>query len=121
MTHTLCNFLTAGADKVAVTDPHGWTLTIVSILVVFTALLVLYAVYGLIGEISKKSIRRGKEIDAETTAAIAMALQLARLENEAEEESSVMMHDSEPGFITISKDVSRWGDRSLTFRKNISK
>jgi hypothetical protein len=37
--------LTAGGDRMAVTDPHGWTLTIISVSCVFTALIILYFIY----------------------------------------------------------------------------
>ena len=45
------HLLTAGADRMAVTDPHGWTLTTICILVVFGCLLILYGVYSLLGAI----------------------------------------------------------------------
>ena len=102
--------LTAGADRMAVTDPHGWTLTVISIIVVFAALIILYCIYGLLGEIFMGTFKRKKKApaavtavasdDAGTAAAIAVALDLYIREN---------MHDDEPGFITIApRDNSNW-------------
>lgn len=45
------HLLTAGADKMAATDPNGLTLATVCILVVFGCLLILYGVYSLLGAI----------------------------------------------------------------------
>ena len=57
--------LTAGGDRMMQTDPHGWTLTLISVTVVFSALIVLYFVYSLSGSISpvngkRPSVRPGK-------------------------------------------------------------
>ena len=43
--------LTAGGDRMAQTDPHGWTLTLISVTVVFTALIVLYFIYSFSGKL----------------------------------------------------------------------
>ena len=51
MTTCLYNMLTAGADRMAQVDPHGWTLTLISICVVFCALVILYFIYTLSGNI----------------------------------------------------------------------
>ena len=75
--------MTAGAEKMAKTDPHGFTLSLIAVCVVFTALVVLYFVYSLIGKVSQRSFdapvskpRPGKgRADSETAAAIALALQ----------------------------------------------
>ena len=104
--------LTAGSDKMAVTDPHGWTLTVISIVVVFSALLILFCIYGLLGEIFMGTFKRRKKApasapmatgasdDAEVAAAIATALDMYMREN---------MHDFEPGIITITpRDNSNW-------------
>ena len=65
-------------------DPHGAIITLVSVTVVFTALVILYFAYTLIGKISsgqfklperKRKSKASKESpDAEIAAAIAMAL-----------------------------------------------
>ena len=43
--------LTAGGDRMAVTDPHGWTLTLISVTCVFTALIILYFIYTFSGNL----------------------------------------------------------------------
>lgn len=80
--------LTAGADKMAVTDPHGWTLTIVCVLVVFGCLLILYGIYSLLGAILGK--QKGNQKDV--TAAV---------QDQLPETKSSEVHDIEPGIITI--------------------
>lgn len=124
--------MTAGAEKMAKTDPHGFTLSLIAVCVVFTALVVLYFVYSLIGKVSRRSFdapvskpRPGKgRADSETAAAIALALQ-AEL-SEADKAAIAMalhlyfneyVHDSEPGIITIMPSSGAWADKSLTFRK----
>ena len=124
--------LTAGGDRMAEIDPHGWTLTLISVTVVFSALIVLYLIYNFSGNIfSGKYKRKPKapkaakgEISGEVAAAIAMAL-----EAEAGSETEVAIatalhlylsdavHDIEPGFITIRRNPSPWDNKQLNFRK----
>jgi sodium pump decarboxylases, gamma subunit len=76
--------LTAGGDRMAQTDPHGWTLTLISVSVVFTALIVLYFVYTLSGSIFSGKFKRPPKPrktakgtpDQEVAAAIALALDM---------------------------------------------
>ena len=51
MTTFLYSILTAGGDRMAQVDPHGWTLTLISVSVVFIALVILYFLYSLSGSI----------------------------------------------------------------------
>lgn len=88
-------------------DPSGWTLTIVSVSVVFAVLLILYLAYALIGEIM---MRRGKirakiapkrskgGDDGAEAAAIALAIHCYLNENQ-----NFGVHDKESGIITITK------------------
>lgn len=110
--------ITHGAAKMMETDPHGWTLTIVSVSVVFGGLLVLYIIYSISGGIFsgrfKKAPKRAsgtetvaQENDEEMAAALAVAMYL--------EDSG--MHDSEPGIVTVTSGRSSWADKSLTFRR----
>lgn len=90
-------------------DPHGWTITLIAVSVVFLALLVLYAAYSLIGalcnpkQIAKRFVRklqlrleqRKKEAgddasDSEVAVAIAVALQMYEKENAHDEESYIL-------------------------------
>ena len=114
----------------AETDPHGWTLSLIAVTTVFTALLVLYIIYSCIGKASQKGlprmprVKKGKTPDADTAAAIAMALDAER---GGEVNAAIAMalhlylnntvHDAEPGIITFTPRQSRWNDKSLTFRK----
>ena len=124
--------LTAGGDRMAVTDPHGWTLTIISVSCVFTALIILYFIYNFSGDIfSGKYKRKPKapkaakgEISGEVAAAIAMALEAeAGGETEAAIATALHLylsesvHDLEPGFITLRRTPSAWDDRQFNFRK----
>ena len=130
-------FLTVGSDKMAQTDPHGWTLTLISVMVVFSALIVLYFLYSFSGNIFSGKYKRkdgkaagrraktGKSApDQEVAAAIAMALEA---ESGCETEVAIAtalhlflsetVHDIEPGFVTIRRNPSKWNDKSLTFRR----
>ena len=112
--------LTAGADKMAVSDPHGFTLTLVSVAVVFSALIILYFIYSLSGNIvSGKYKHKGSTPDDSqaVAAAIAMALEQEACSDEAEAAIATALHlylsesihDIEPGIITIKKkDNTNW-------------
>lgn len=87
--------LTAGAEKMAVTDPHGWTLTLISVAVVFCGLFILFVLYTLMGKFFQRTKADGT-IDEATAAAIAMAL-------DAELGTGGTVHDYEAGYITIKR------------------
>ena len=123
--------MTAGAQRMAETDPHGWTLALIAVSTVFTALVILYFIYSTIGKASnskvpgmKRSKKKGSAPDAETAAAIAMALEA---EQGGEVNAAIAMalhlyfndtvHDIEPGIITFAPRVTQWNDKTLTFRK----
>lgn len=125
--------LTAGGDRMAQVDPHGWTLTLISVSVVFIALVILYFLYSLSGSIfsgkfSRKSgSGKGGERMDEVAAAIALALSDAGNDGETAAAIAVALdlyldggvHDQEPGFITIrSEEGSAWGQKQFNFRKN---
>ncbi|MBR5404605.1 MAG: OadG family protein [Bacteroidales bacterium] len=144
MTTSLCNIvLTAGAERMAATDPHGWTLTIISVGVVFIALIILYALYSLSGRVfsgelkadAKKGWRAGKRLAKmatgsqdpareEVAAAIAMALDMeqdgdtyAAIAAAVHLYLSDTVHDAEPGIVTITHRESAWNNKELTFRR----
>ena len=124
--------LTAGGDRMAQIDPHGWTLTLISVSVVFAALIVLYFVYTLSGSIFSGKFKRApkpKKVtkgtpDAEVAAAIALALDM---ENGGDVYAAIAtavhlylndtVHDVEPGIITIVRKESGWNNKALTFRQ----
>ena len=109
------------------TDPHGWTLTIISVSVVFMALLILFLIYNLSGNIfTGKYKRKPKVKDAETAAAIALALQLNGSDDAVPSAIAVALHlhlgsgvhDYEPGIITIKpRAEGGWSDKKLLFRR----
>lgn len=127
------------AQMMKETDPHGWTLTIVSVSVVFAALLILFLIYNLSGNIFSGKYKRkaGKknasgQPDEATAAAIALALERYTASDMGREAAAIAaalhlylsesVHDVEPGFITIVRNpASDWANKSLTFRKTIRK
>jgi sodium pump decarboxylase gamma subunit len=123
-------------------DPHGWTLTIISVSVVFIALIILYFLYSLSGKVFsgelkadvKKGWRASKRIakavipseakESEIAAAIALALDM---EQDGDTYAAIAtavhlyltdtVHDIEPGIVTITRKDSAWKNKSLTFRR----
>ena len=127
MTTYLFSILTAGGDRMAQTDPHGFTLTIISVGVVFSALLILYFVYSLSGKIFSGEIKRvipGRSDSAEVAAAIALALDMEENGDEFAAISAAVhmylsdtVHDIEPGIVTIVSKPSQWNNKTLNFRQ----
>ena len=115
----------------AVTDPHGWTLTLISVTCVFTALIILYFIYTFSGNLFSGKYKRQPKaratkgtVDAEVAAAIAMALEAeAGGETEAAIATALHLylsdavHDVEPGVITLRRNPSAWDNKQLNFRK----
>lgn len=130
--------MTEGAKRMAETDPHGFTLALIAVTTVFTALVILYFVYSLIGKLSQPSAPKAPKAskkksakgvpDADTAAAIAMALE-AELGGEVNAAIAMALHlhlsnavhDVEPGIITYAPHESAWGTPSLNFRKTPKK
>ncbi len=129
------------AQIVKENDPHGYTLTIVSISVVFLALLILFTIYNFSGKVFSGQIKfrnpfkRGARAagaaslpaggsDDEIALAIAMVL---HSECGGEMEAAIAlalhrflsesMHDAEPFIITVQPRSSAWNDRTRNFRK----
>ena len=123
--------VTKGAEAVAQNDPHGFILSLVAVCVVFSALLILYGIYSLLGAIFtgrlKALMHMGGRKKGETAAAIAMALD-AELGGEAPETAAAIAmalamysgehcHDGESFVITFPPTATAWADKTLTFRK----
>lgn len=106
----------------AVKDPHGVIITLVSVSVVFIALVVLYFAYDLIGKISSGQLRlperkkkakptaKGEGPTPEEAAAIAMALDqemngevYAAISMALHQYLSDTVHDNESYMITIKR------------------
>ena len=131
--------LTAGADRMAQVDPHGWTLTLISVCVVFCALVILYFIYTLSGNIfsgkikfGKKKEKAGAETVDESAVAAAIALAVDAETCKGDEAAAIALalhlhlnggvHDIEPGIITIRHDrASGWDNKQRNFRKSIQK
>jgi len=127
--------LTAGGDRMAQTDPHGWTLTLISVSVVFAALIVLYFIYSFTGKVfsgelkaaarkAKRAVTPGSDREAEVAAAIALALDMeqdgdtyAAIAAAVHLYLSDAVHDMEPGIVTIVRKDSAWNNKALHFRK----
>jgi len=124
--------LTAGGDRMAQIDPHGWTLTLISVSTVFAALIVLYFIYNFSGNVFSGKFKRKPKapkapkgaVSGEVAAAIALALQAdAGSETEAAIATALHLylsdavHDVEPGIITLRRTPSAWDNKQSNFRK----
>ena len=140
---TLLTFILALADhpgsmRMKEIDPHGWTLSIIAVSVVFSALVILFLIYSLSGGIFtgkfKRKDRPAKKTkgvpDDQTAAAIALALaqygssdaETAAIAAALHLYLSESIHDTEPGIITIRRDIpSDWGNKSFLFRTTIKR
>ena len=133
--------ITKGAAKMARTDPHGWTLTLVSVSVVFSGLVILYFIYSLSGAIFSGKFKRSHKTAAahdsrkggvpteEEMAAIALALQAENGMSDEEIAAALAVslylgtgvHDPEPGYLTFAPTGRAWADKTLTFRRRPQK
>ena len=84
------NLMTKSAEM-AENDPHGIIITVVSVVVVFAALIILYFAYALIGKVANWKTDSQSE---EVAAAIGMALH---------EHANDSAHDKESYVITIKR------------------
>lgn len=135
--------LTEGAKRMAATDPHGWTLSLIAVSTVFLALVILFVIFTLVGKLSmrldaaaakpekpskKRKKASGSAADAEVAAAIALALEAERggevpvaIATALALHLGTSVHDSEPYVITIRRGSSAWRNPALNFRKNPNK
>ena len=118
------------AQEMAEEDPHGWTLTVVSISVVFCALAILWLLFWLLferparKEREKAAAPKGSHEEEEIAAAIALALAMgsgdeayAAIAAAVHLYLSESVHDSEPYVITIRRSSSDWNDKTSKFRR----
>ena len=121
------------AQNIAVSDPHGFTLTIVSVSVVFCALAILWFLFWLFFDRPAKAKAKAQakpqkkakpaQADEEVAAAIALALDM---ENGGDTYAAIAaavhlyltqsVHDTESGVITIVRKDSKWTDKTRNFR-----
>ncbi len=110
----------AKSEMLAQRDPYGFIMTVTAVAVVFGALLVLYVFFGILGGFNSGKIdiqkwfrcrkKTKKEPDAETAAAIALALSdemspevYAAIGMALEEYLDEGVHDYESYIITIKR------------------
>ncbi len=124
-----------GSQRMARTDPHGFILTLVAVLVVFCALAILWFLFWILFERPAKKKANPKPAkakgakagnsNAEIAAAIAMALDLdtngdvyAAIGTALHLYFSDAIHDNESFVITIKPSAtSGWNDKTQTFRR----
>lgn len=117
-------------------DPHGWVLSLISVSVVFTALIILAFIFGWIGNAHKKSTspkpskaaRKPKDgnMSPEVAAAISMALSqefggevYAAIALALDDYLGGGIHDEESLVITIRpSQASNWNDKTQNFRQS---
>ena len=117
--------LETGAQKVAREDPHGWILTLVSVSVVFFALMLLWWLFAALFGQKKKKAPAAKGMNPEVAAAISMALQsefgsevYAAIGLAMHEYLQDTVHDNESFIITIRpSEGSQWASKSQGFRR----
>ena len=124
--------LTAGGERMMQTDPHGWTLTLISVSVVFLALIVLYLLYNLSGKLFSGDFKRKpkapKAVQGTPDGAVAAAIALAMdMEQDGDTYAAIAtavhlylndaVHDVEPGIVTIRRAPSAWENKQLYFRR----
>ncbi|MBO7396953.1 MAG: OadG family protein, partial [Bacteroidales bacterium] len=116
------------AQQMAISDPHGFTLAVVSIAVVFSALAILWFLFWLLFErrAARKAAPAAKRgtPDGEVAAAIALALDMEESGDDYAAIAAALhlylsesVHDLEPGFVTIRRTPSGWDNKALGFRK----
>lgn len=129
--------ITAKAEALLQTDPHGWTLTLIAVSTVFLGLIILYFIYSLSGNIFSGKYKKAREerkakavkkapgkVDDEVATAIAMALQLsggdevyAAIATALHLHIGCETHDGGPFVLTIMPCQSAWGNKMLNLRK----
>lgn len=126
----------SNAQKMARQDPHGWILSITSVSVVFTALAILWFLFWALFERPAKRkaapkkaapVRKasGSAVDAETAAAIALALDMeqggdtyAAIALALHLYLSDTVHDQESFVLTFSSaGPSAWSSKEQNFRQ----
>lgn len=136
--------ITAKAEALWQTDPHGWTLTLIAVATVFLGLIILYFIYNLSGNIFSGKYKKAREekkakaaavkavaapkaagkANDEVAAAIAMALQMnggdevyAAIATALHLHLSCSSRVDESFVLTIKPSQSEWGNKVLNFRK----
>jgi len=103
----------AKAQHLNEVDPHGFIITIVSVSVVFSALILLYCAYTMVGKISTGGFKLPKKSGNSDEIAAAIALALEMDGGSDEEQAAIALalhrylndqiHDTESYIITIKR------------------
>ena len=133
--------ITAKAETLWQTDPHGVALTVIAVSTVFLGLIILFFIYNLSGNIFSGKYKKAREerkakaalkavkkasgkADDEVAAAIAMALQMdggdevyAAIATALHLHLGCNSHDGGPFVLTITPCQSAWGNKLLNLRK----
>ena len=138
--------ITAKAEALWQTDPHGWTLTLIAVATVFLGLIILYFIYNFSGNCFSGKYKKAREekkakaaaaavkatpvkaaagkADDEVAAAIAMALQMnggdevyAAIATALHLHISCSSRVDESFVLTIKPSQTEWGNKVLNFRK----
>lgn len=112
------------SDKMKQTDPYGWIMAVMAMMVVFSALIILFLCFKGIGNLSIKLLQKKAnestqstahsvaDTSGETFAAIAMALHLYATESD--------VHDVEETILTINRtrrSYSPWSSKRQSMRQ----
>jgi Na+-transporting methylmalonyl-CoA/oxaloacetate decarboxylase gamma subunit len=129
----------SGSQKMKRMDPHGWILTLVSVSVVFIALLILWLIFNTTGKFFQGQFKNhdkgkvkdfkkrndGTQTDNEIATAIAMALDkemnsevYAAIAMALDEYLGDTAHDTESFVITIKSHPTLWTSKEQIFRKS---
>lgn len=126
-----------GSQKMAHKDEHGFILTIVSVSVVFCALIILWWLFSLLGRISgekkekcecknagKAKVKTSGKITPEIAAAIGLALDqemngevYAAISLALHQYMEDAVHDNESFVLTINRKQSNWNSKGQNFRQ----
>ena len=111
------------------TDPHGWVLTLIAVMVVFSALLILAFIFGWVGNLNKRPKKDKVEPKGQVTPEIAAAITMALSQESGGEVYAAIalalddfirggIHDTESFIITIKPSAgSTWADKVQNFRQ----
>ena len=122
-------------EKLKRDDPYGIGMAIISMAVVFTALIMIYIMLKIFNYVSRRSAQKSKEKEDAEAAKTAAPIAAAKAEDEdatlnGEEVSAIgvalhlhfgSMHDEESEIITInmpSKHYSPWAQKELVMKRN---
>ena len=130
--------ITAKAEEILQTDPHGFTLTVIAISAVFIGLLILCFIYNVSGNIftgkykqareEKKKMKAAKKASGKAEDEVAAAISMALRLNGGDEVSAAVAtalylhlsggsHDGGPFVITFNPGAGAWGNKMLNLRK----